>query len=255
MSFFKKLGLISIYLAGVLFLPKPLLAITKISVPILMYHYIANNPNPRDLARYGLSITPDNFDAQMSYLKQQGFTPINLDTLYGIYQDRGATPKKPIVLSFDDGYTDFYLNAFPILKKYEFQSVSFIPTGLIGTSYYMSWDQVKQLNSTGLVEFEDHTISHHNLVQLSSNLQYNELLYSKKTLESHLGKPVNFVAYPYGVANQTVILNAQKAGFVGGLGTWYGVDTGPSMDMPRIKISGYNNFNQFVSALSHIKYF
>lgn len=57
----------------------------SLHVPILTYHYIANNPNPKDRARNGLSVSPDKFEAQMQYLAQNGYTPITLDTLYGIY--------------------------------------------------------------------------------------------------------------------------------------------------------------------------
>lgn len=79
-------------------------------VPILTYHYISENPNLRDTTRTALSVTPKNFDDQMAWLSRQGYTPITLDTL-GTGLTQGNLPEKPVVLTFDDSYIDFYYNA------------------------------------------------------------------------------------------------------------------------------------------------
>src|SRR5581483_4103848 len=90
-----------------------------IQVPILMYHYVSANPQwPADPARTHLSVTPKAFAAQISYLRLAGYTTITLDDLARALSDGAALPAKPIILTFDDGYQDFYDNAFPLLKKY-----------------------------------------------------------------------------------------------------------------------------------------
>ncbi len=221
----------------------------KTAVPILMYHYIGNNPNPKDTARNTLSVTPDKFEAQMKYLSDNGYTPISLDTLYAIFNKQASPPTKPIVLTFDDGYIDFYFNAFPILRRFDFHVVSFIPTGLIGTSYYMNWNQIKEIQSSGLVTFEGHTVTHANLPSLSSTKILQELKDGKNVLQSQTGYPVNFIAYPYGTSDSRVIQAAIKAGFVGGLGTWYGKTSVPSLNMPRIRITGQMDLKTFISRL------
>lgn len=221
----------------------------SVKVPILMYHFVANNPNPKDKQRDALSVSPDKFDAQMGYLAQNGYTPITLDTLYGIYNNQTSNPAKPIILTFDDGYIDFYTTVFPILKKYNFHAVSFISTGLIGGGYYMNWDQIKEIQSSWLVTFEAHTINHANLASLSFEQAYKQLLDSKNILSAQTGYPVNFVAYPYGISNKQVIAAAQKAGLIGGVGTWFGKATGPSMNMPRIRVSGFWSLKEFASRL------
>ncbi|EKD89838.1 MAG: polysaccharide deacetylase [uncultured bacterium] len=231
-----------------IFSPNAVQAVS-VRVPILMYHYIASNPNPSDRARDSLSVSPDKFDAQMQYLLQNGYTPISLDTLYGIIYGHASKPEKPVVLTFDDGYIDFYTNAYPILRKYNFHAVSFIPTKLIGGSYYMSWNQIKEIASSGLVTFEGHTITHAYLPSLSFSAAFKELSDSKKIIESYTGYPVNFIAYPGGSSNGNTWAAAQKAGYVGGLGTWYGKSWGPSMNMPRIKVSGLWNLKEFASRL------
>lgn len=220
-----------------------------INVPILIYHYVANNPNPNDKTRNSLSVPPDKFEAQMDYLSKNGYTPITLDTLYGIYNKQASVPGKPIILTFDDGYQDFYTIVYPILKRFNFHAVSFIATGLIGGSYYMNWSQIKEIQSSGLVTFEAHTINHVNLVSLSYAAALKQMKDSKDVLYSQTGYPVNFIAYPYGITNGNVQAAAQKAGFVGGLGTRFGKASASGMNMPRIRVSGYWTLPQFAVRL------
>ncbi len=230
------------------FIPTPIQA-AGLHIPILTYHYIANNPNPKDKARDNLSVPPDKFEAQMLYLSQNGYTPITLDTLYGIFNGQASVAGKPIVLTFDDGYIDFYTNAFPVLRRFGFHAVSFIPTGLIGGGYYMNWNQIKEIASSGLVTFEGHTVNHVNLPSLSYAAVLKELTDSKNILRSQTGYPVNFVAYPNGSTNGSIQAAARQAGYVGGLGTWYGKAWGSSMNMPRIKVSGFWSIKEFASRL------
>ncbi|MBI2020632.1 polysaccharide deacetylase family protein [Candidatus Daviesbacteria bacterium] len=220
-------------------------------VPILLYHYIGNNPNPEDQARDNLSVTPDKFDEQMGYLQTSGFTPITLDTLAAGLFGKAELPTKPIVITFDDGYIDLYYNAFPILKKYQFRAVAFVPTGLVGTTYYASWEQLDEMQRSGLLAIESHSITHQDLTALSKDQRIKELSESKKILETRYGGPVNFIAYPYGFSNQQVWQDARSLGYVGGLGTWYSniVSEGVIYNMPRIKIPGSDDINTFASRL------
>jgi len=229
-------------------IPKTALA-ANIKVPILTYHFIAANPNPKDRARDSLSVPPDKFEAQMQYLASNGYTPITLDTLYGIYNGQTSAPAKTVVLTFDDGYIDFYTTAFPILRRFNFHAVSFIPTGLIGGSYYMNWDQIKEIQQSGLVTFESHSVTHANLASLKSDALIKQLIDSKNSLYSQTGYTVNFIAYPYGASNTLVYSAVRKAGYVGGVGIWYGKVSGPGINMPRIKISGYMSLKDFASRL------
>ncbi|HWY78919.1 MAG TPA: polysaccharide deacetylase family protein [Candidatus Sulfotelmatobacter sp.] len=205
-------------------------------IPILTYHYIRDYNYPKDTLGISLSVSPTTFDQQMNYLSSHGYTPITLDTLYGIFKGKAARPAKPIVLTFDDGYIDFYANAYPILKKYNFHAVSFVVTGFVGQSAYLSWNNIHEMQSSGLISFEAHTITHAYLPNLSYANMLKELQQSKATLQAQNGTVINFIAYPYGASNWNVQKAAQTAGFVGGLGTWGGYASYPSMNMPRIAI-------------------
>jgi len=219
----------------ILFLPKP--ASAAQSVPILMYHYIGNNPNPKDTARNALSVSPDKFDAQLNWLKNNGYTPITLNTLYGIY-DGKAFVNKPVVLTFDDGYMDFYFNAYPILQKYNFHAVSFIPTGLMNQGYYLSWNQIREISNSGLVEFDSHGVTHKSLSGLAFGALNTELADSRAILRAQTGQAVNFIAYPNGAYNSLVLTQSSWAGYAGGVATWAGKAWGKSMVMPRIRMTG-----------------
>ncbi len=223
----------------------------QVRVPILYYHYIANNPNPADKARDSLSVTPPRFEEQMDYLSKNGYTPITLDTMVAALKGQATLPAKPIVLTFDDGYQDLFTVAFPILQKYNFHAVAFIPTGLIGTKYYASWDQLKTMQDSGLISMQAHTVNHASLPSLSIERIRQEVVESKKTLEAKFGIPVNFIAYPYGTSNSLVWEEVKKAGYVGALGTWGSAiqSEGTIFDMPRIRQGGSMDIKTFGSRL------
>lgn len=232
--------------------PKPKLAIPTnsgrmVHVLILYYHYIGNNPNPKDKLRDDLSVTPDKFEAQMNYLSSHNYNSITFDQLYSALKGKASLPDKPVILTFDDGYIDFYVNAYPILKKYNLHATSFIPTGKVGTTYYLYWDQIKEMDASGLISFQAHTVDHVNLLSLSDAKLRYQIFESKKVLEQQLGKKVNFMAYPYGTADERVWTVVKEAGFVGAAGTWFGSieSEGNLFDMPRIKISGKITLKQF----------
>lgn len=223
----------------------------SLKVPILFYHYVGNNPNPKDLGRDVLSISPDKFEEQMKYLRDNGYTSTSLDTLYAVLKKQATLPAKPVILTFDDGYIDFYYNAYNILRNYNLSATVFIPTGLVGSSYYLTWSQIQEMNSSGLIHFGAHTIHHYNLPSISPETALVELQESKKVLQDQLGVPINFMAYPNGATNNFVVGLVQKAGYAGAVGTWPGTlqSEGTIYNMPRIRISGAIDIANFAKIL------
>ena len=123
--------------------PKPTKSYTihsgyQLKVPILMYHYIGYNPDPADKARYILATNPDNFKQQMKYLSDQSYQTISLDTLYAALKKQTTLPSKPIILTFDDGYEDFYTNAYPLLKKYNLKSTLYVIVNAVDKPGYIT---------------------------------------------------------------------------------------------------------------------
>ncbi len=222
-------------------------AATNYRVPILTYHYIGGNPNPADRKRGALSVTPDMFELQMEYLVKEGYTTISLDTLAAVMSGKVGMPGKPVVLSFDDGYIDFYVNAYPILKKYHLNATMFIPTGLMGQPSYMTWEQIQEIDRDGLVLFQAHSVTHRDLTTLPGKELRSELTESKLTLEQRLGKKVNWMAYPYGKFTANIADESRKAGYVGAVSTLDGVyhSVDNLFALKRRSIDGTNSLEAF----------
>lgn len=231
--------------------PTPTYYGRAVKVPILMFHYIGRNPNPADKARYALSVSPDLFESEIKYLIDHGYRTIDFQTLYGALKGQAVLPPKPVMLTFDDGYIDFYVNAFPILRQYGAKAVVFIPTGLMDQGYYLLWSQIKEMEASRLVDFEAHTVNHSRLTSLPIDQMRYQLSESKKKLEEELGRPVNFMAYPYGATNNLVEQEAKNAGFLAAAGTWPGNVESESLiyNIPRLRIDNYVSLEQFAKLL------
>jgi len=223
----------------------------QIRVPILMYHYIGNNPDPKDSQRETISLGPDKFDEQMKYLHDNNYTSITLDTLYPTITNQTYLSEKSVILTFDDGYMDFYYNAYPILQKYNIRATVFIPTILMNQGYYLTWQQIKEMSSSGLITLGSHCFHHYHLTTLSPEAIEFELKESKKILQDTLGVPINFLAYPYGSTNNQIIEGVKKAGYIGAVGTWPSKiqSEGTIFNMPRLRISGGITLQDFIQLL------
>ncbi|MBO0686667.1 MAG: polysaccharide deacetylase family protein, partial [Candidatus Dormibacteraeota bacterium] len=141
--------------------PQPPLAVIprgqpSVNVPILEYHYVRVNPNPTDQIGFNLSVTPADFAAQMAWLAGHGYHPIDLRDLRAYFAGQVDLPAQPVVLSFDDGYSDFYTAAWPVLSLHHFKAVSFVIPGFLGGMNYMTPGQLKVLDGAG-IEIGSHT--------------------------------------------------------------------------------------------------
>ena len=163
------------------------------AVPVLNYHQI----NDRD--ENSLTVHTDEFDEQMKYLSDNGYHTITPEEMMDAWENGTPLPEKPVILTFDDGYVDNYKNAYPILEKYNLKGTIFLISDFIGTyPNYMTWAQVDEMQQSGLIDFESHTLSHPELDKIPADEVWHQLDSSKKALEWRLGKPINFIAYPCG---------------------------------------------------------
>jgi biofilm PGA synthesis lipoprotein PgaB len=183
-------------------------------IPVIMYHDIIEK---RGRGSVWFDCTVDEFKEQMEIIQEAGYTPISIQLLYE-HLTKGATlPYKPIVLTFDDNYQGFYDNALPILQELNFPSAVFVHTGFVGNKEgahpKMSWDTLKEISRNPLVTIAGHTISHPILEGMSEEAQRKELFESKQVLESQLGLPCNFLAYPEGKYDSTTVELTREAGY------------------------------------------
>lgn len=176
-------------------------------IPVLNYHQVNNE------AHNALTLSAEEFEAQMAYLNRSGYTAISPDQLVDYLQFGKPLPAKPILITFDDGYEDNYRVAYPILQKYHFTATIFLITDFVGhNGRYLTWKQVKEMRDNGF-SFESHTLSHLLLSKASDEEIRSQLVKSKEALEWRLGKKVEYLAYPGGFYDQRVIELAKQAGY------------------------------------------
>ena len=220
-------------------------SIHNFGVPVLYYHYIEINPNPiGDPRRSNLLITPNNFESQLLYLKNHGYTTISLDQLMAGLKGTYILPAKPVVLTIDDGYEDFYQNAWPLVQKYNVQVTLFVTSdGSIVPPIggHLTDVQIKTLSESTLITIADHTVSHPDLAGKSLAYQEDQILSSQKYLENLIGKQIKYFAYPYGAYDRITLKVLQMGGYTAAFTTSPGIDTPTTNSylMHRIRIGNY----------------
>ncbi len=193
------------------------------SFPIILYHHIRPITSDMSQLAQGLSVTPDAFEAQLLYLKSSGYQSMRLSD-FATNLSHGKMPDKySFALTFDDGYQDFYTYAWPLLKRYGFHATLFVIINRVGTPDYVTWDQIKELNRSGLVAIESHTLNHPMLGKLPSNKARYEIEQSKSILEQKLGHPISIFCYPYGNYTPEIATLVQQAGYTAAVSTKGGV--------------------------------
>jgi peptidoglycan/xylan/chitin deacetylase (PgdA/CDA1 family) len=184
------------------------------TVPILMYHVI--NPPPAGAPFPGLYVPADEFAQQMEALKSAGWHAVTMDELRANWT-RGVPlgPGKPVVVTFDNGYTSQYTNALPVLKRLGWVGVENIQLlGLPPSQGGLTDQQVRGLISSGW-ELDTQGMSHADLISLNSaGLQY-QITHARQLLRSRYGVAVNWFCYPSGHYDSTVIDAVKGAGFTG----------------------------------------
>ncbi|MFD3454124.1 polysaccharide deacetylase family protein [Streptomyces sp. NPDC058691] len=187
-------------------------------VPILMYHAVADTPAR---ATRGLSVTPAAFAAQMALLGDRGFTPLGTSALASAWREGRALPRRPVLITFDDGYEGVHRHALPVLKGLGFASTLFVSTGWLRGEYevpgaaldtMLDWDQVRELRDAG-TEIGGHSHTHPQLDQLGDKRLWFELLRCREILHDELGAPPASFAYPYGYSTRRVRQAVRTAGY------------------------------------------
>lgn len=172
-------------------------------IPIITYHSIDDSGSI-------ISTPPALFRRQIATLSASGYQTLTLDELTEMTR-RGEWPsRKSVILTFDDGFENFYTEAAAVLKEHSFTATVFLVTGKCGgfndwsgnpadfpRTRLLSWGQVMELSELG-IEFGSHTVNHPDLTMLNSTTRQHELNNSKDTIEDAIGKKVGSFAYPFG---------------------------------------------------------
>jgi len=179
-------------------------------LPVAMYHSV--QPSVPEGNR--LIVSVEAFDRQMRFVKMNDYTVLPLHEAAAMIDEGRKLPRKALVLTFDDGYEDNYLYAYPILKKYGLPATIFLIVNDIGTPDKLNWDQIREMQDSGLITFGSHSLSHPFLECITSPPELvNEILGSKNALERSLGRPVRTFSYPCGRLNDDVRQKVIDAGY------------------------------------------
>jgi hypothetical protein len=184
-------------------------------IPVITYHSIDDSGSI-------ISTSPAIFRRQMQFLSENGFRTLTLGALGRLIGSGERFPDKRVVITFDDGFENFYSRAFPLLDSYGFDSTVFLVAGQCGRyndwegnpaklprSRILSWNQVKELSSSG-VDFGSHTLTHPNLTSIPIESAEVEMVKSREKIEDMIGRAVDNFAYPYGKFNEAILRIAKR---------------------------------------------
>jgi peptidoglycan/xylan/chitin deacetylase (PgdA/CDA1 family) len=170
----------------------------------------------------GNHVLPEAFDEQLAELRRWNYQSITLEQWIAYKEKRAGLPRRPIIITFDDGYRSTYHTAWPILRRYGFSATVFLVASLIGKTN--AWDvderqepllnesEIREMQS-GAITFGSHTQSHRALTRIPLEEAARELADSRKILESLLDRPVTALCYPFAKQNRTIRGLARKAGY------------------------------------------
>ncbi|MDI6840386.1 MAG: polysaccharide deacetylase family protein [bacterium] len=189
-------------------------------LPILLYHEVT------DFDFSGTWVTPHQFESQMRYLHKNGYTtitPYEIISTGSFGNSKSSIHNSNILITFDDGYESFYYKALPILLRYGFRATIFVVTNYIGRENlwdvsigrrrrHISLAQLDELKKYGFI-IGSHTRMHPDLTKIRLNQAKDEILNSKLELEDKLGSKVDFISYPFGRYNATILDLVKEAGY------------------------------------------
>ncbi|WP_407570129.1 polysaccharide deacetylase family protein [Deinococcus altitudinis] len=201
-------------------------------VPVLTYHGVIGSRTQKDAVWFDCTLP--EFEAQMKFLHDQGAQVVTLQQLQRHLTLGEPLPDKAIALTFDDSYQGVYDLAVPVLKRYGYPYAVFVHTDYVGSQKgrpKMSWEELRELDASGLATIGSHTRSHPaDMGLLTTAQQDDELQGSKKILEQQLGHPVPYISYPNGKADGAAFGRARLAGYtLGFMEEWGPVEQSPGI--------------------------
>jgi peptidoglycan/xylan/chitin deacetylase (PgdA/CDA1 family) len=184
-------------------------------IPVLLYHRVGDTKGH-------MTVTAKRFATDLGNLREMGFATITLDLFRQYIVDpETPLPENPLMISFDDGYQDNYLNAYPLLREYGMTAAFYIITGMVGEEDRLTSAHIREMAANGM-SIGSHTVSHRALGELEAGEAAAELSLSRLYLEGLLQRSVNFVAYPKGSYNEFTAKLANESAYNGGFSVEYG---------------------------------
>jgi peptidoglycan/xylan/chitin deacetylase (PgdA/CDA1 family) len=189
-------------------------------IPILLYHRIEDSA-------LSTATAPQTFRQHLASMKEQGWRSLSADEFGSVMKAGRALPDRSFLITFDDGYETVRTAALDILREFDFKAISFLSTELLRRSSdgssnddsrdaYLSWDQVRELQASGLVDCQSHSHTHNNFSEYSLGDISSDLGKSVDLLSQELRLPrshFKHLAWPWGLSKATWRQAASSAGF------------------------------------------
>ncbi|MEI4789699.1 polysaccharide deacetylase family protein [Bacillus sp. FJAT-53060] len=175
-----------------------------VALPILMYHSLSSGNS--------LRVPKSEFAAHMKWLIDNGYVTLSPEEAYQVLMTNSTPSEKFVLITFDDGYSDNYTKAFPILKQYGMKATIFMIEQSIGRPNHLTDDQMDEMIANRL-SIESHTIHHLELNRLSKKQQEEELKGSKAFFDQRFSQRTRMVSYPVGRYNEDTLKLAKEAGY------------------------------------------
>jgi len=180
-----------------------------VTLPILTYHRVSNVRYPDGGGRV---MPVERFEEHLIFLRRTGHTFMTFEDVSRCRRELAPWPTRPVVLSFDDGYSDNLYEAYPLMKRHGAKGVFFVIAGRVGCGDHMKWYDLARLDRT-IVEVGAHTMNHVNLAGVSIAVLKRELLDARRLIERRLERSVISFAYPYGAWDARSAFGSRVAGY------------------------------------------
>lgn len=187
----------------------------NVVVPILMYHRINTVTSSTPAISRALTVHPADFARQMRWLKRHGYRTVTQRELFEALMCGRRLGRRPIMITFDDGYRDAFFKASPVLARLGMGATAYVVSGRIsnGDPSFLTWTLLHALERRG-IEIASHTVAHRDMTSLSDRRMLEDLRSSRRALERKLGHRVPWLAYPFGSYDARVERLARRAGYV-----------------------------------------
>jgi len=189
--------------------PAPTFPPAFVPPPILMYHRI-DVDRPADRVGRQLTISPEQFTAELEYLHERGIAGISMEQLRERLES-GAPLDHVVVLTFDDGYADQYAYALPILRQFGDSATFYVITGALDKPRHLTWEQLARMQAFG-EDIDAHGVAHDDLSHMSTRQQAMQIGMSVEALRRRLHVPVTSYCYPSGRFNRATLQLVREAG-------------------------------------------
>ncbi len=187
-------------------------------LPVLMYHHVGP---PQPDSEPALFVSAARFEAHIRFLVRRGYKGVRPSDWLSWVRDAEPLPAKSVLVTFDDAIAELYEHAFPVLERYGFNAVVFVPTNCVGKGNLWNYplgykwrpcltaEQIQYWSMKG-VDFGAHTRNHPDLTQLEEPELQDEVAGSRSDLEKIIRSPVTSFAYPYGLHNAAAAACVQQ---------------------------------------------